>query len=172
MGCRHRRMYYATGMPGWLRFGYSPGWSGQSPPGQPYPSSPGTPWAMGAATMTKEQEKAILDQQAKEIELQISAIKNRLNELRSGSATQQPQHQAYPFMGYPYPPMTFGGSPYDYSSPYDAPLSPEEELASLDSYRHYLDEETKGVQARIDELKKQTTRASPEVDETRKEGGE
>lgn len=23
-----RNMYYATGLPGWMRFGYSPGWSG------------------------------------------------------------------------------------------------------------------------------------------------
>ena len=25
---RRRNMYYATGQPGWMRFGYSPGWSG------------------------------------------------------------------------------------------------------------------------------------------------
>ena len=27
-GYRHR--YYATGVPGWVRFGYSPGWVGMS----------------------------------------------------------------------------------------------------------------------------------------------
>lgn len=26
---RHRNMYYATGLPGWMRFGYSPGWAGR-----------------------------------------------------------------------------------------------------------------------------------------------
>jgi hypothetical protein len=26
-------MYYATGMPGWMRFGFSPGWIGRSPTG-------------------------------------------------------------------------------------------------------------------------------------------
>ncbi len=26
-------MYYATGLPGWMRFGYSPGWVGRSPTG-------------------------------------------------------------------------------------------------------------------------------------------
>jgi hypothetical protein len=26
-------MYYLTGLPGWMRFGYSPGWVGQSPSG-------------------------------------------------------------------------------------------------------------------------------------------
>ena len=33
MGNRHRHMYYATGLPGWMRFGYSPGWLGVSPTG-------------------------------------------------------------------------------------------------------------------------------------------
>ena len=26
-------MYYMTGLPGWMRFGYSPGWVGRSPSG-------------------------------------------------------------------------------------------------------------------------------------------
>ena len=30
---RHRRMYELTGLPGWMRFGYSPGWQGRSPSG-------------------------------------------------------------------------------------------------------------------------------------------
>lgn len=30
---RRRNMYYATGLPGWMRFGYSPGWVGRSPSG-------------------------------------------------------------------------------------------------------------------------------------------
>ena len=32
-GHRHRWMYYATGLPGWMRFGFSPGWVGRSPTG-------------------------------------------------------------------------------------------------------------------------------------------
>ena len=30
---RHRNMYYLTGLPGFMRFGYSPGWVGRSPSG-------------------------------------------------------------------------------------------------------------------------------------------
>lgn len=30
---RHRRMYELTGLPGWMRFGYSPGWLGRIPSG-------------------------------------------------------------------------------------------------------------------------------------------
>ncbi|MHC1635553.1 MAG: DUF5320 domain-containing protein [Candidatus Methanospirareceae archaeon] len=32
---RRRNMYYLTGLPGWLRFGFSPGWVGRSPTGLP-----------------------------------------------------------------------------------------------------------------------------------------
>ena len=35
MGYRHRYMYYMTGLPGWMRFGFSPGWVGRSPTGLP-----------------------------------------------------------------------------------------------------------------------------------------
>lgn len=30
---RYRRMYELTGLPGWMRFGYSPGWKDRSPSG-------------------------------------------------------------------------------------------------------------------------------------------
>jgi len=30
---RHRWMYQLTGLPGWMRFGFSPGWMGRSPTG-------------------------------------------------------------------------------------------------------------------------------------------
>jgi len=30
---RNRWMYYATGLPGWMRFGFSPGWVDRSPTG-------------------------------------------------------------------------------------------------------------------------------------------
>ena len=42
MGYRHRRMYYLTGVPGWVRFGYSPGWVDRSPTGLP----PTAQWLM------------------------------------------------------------------------------------------------------------------------------
>jgi hypothetical protein len=42
MGYRHRYMYYMTGLPGWMRFGFSPGWLGRSPSGLP----PTAQWLM------------------------------------------------------------------------------------------------------------------------------
>ena len=32
-GHGNRYMYYLTGLPGWMRFGFSPGWLGRSPTG-------------------------------------------------------------------------------------------------------------------------------------------
>ncbi|MHA1723063.1 MAG: DUF5320 domain-containing protein [Candidatus Baldrarchaeia archaeon] len=44
---RRRNMYYLTGLPGWLRFGYSPGWLGRSPTGLP----PMAQWLMQSGMM-------------------------------------------------------------------------------------------------------------------------
>jgi len=33
MGYRHRWWFRLTGLPGWMRFGFSPGWIGRSPTG-------------------------------------------------------------------------------------------------------------------------------------------
>jgi len=35
MGYRYRWMFYLTGLPGWIRYGFSPGWLGRSPTGLP-----------------------------------------------------------------------------------------------------------------------------------------
>ncbi|MDD2777937.1 MAG: hypothetical protein PHY36_03890 [Methanocellales archaeon] len=34
-GYRHRYMYHMTGLPGWIRFGFNPGWIGRSQTGLP-----------------------------------------------------------------------------------------------------------------------------------------
>jgi len=170
VGYRHRRMYYLTGMPGWLRFGYSPGWVGRSPTGLPptaqwimssglmpqylhylgatAPSAaptmvpPTVPTAPTGVPLTKEQEEQMLKQQAEAIGSQLDAMRKRLEELRTSPETQQPQQYAYPPMPYGYQ-----------STPYITP-PPEEELAALEDYRKNLDEEVKSVEARTEEVKK------------------
>ncbi len=156
-------MYYRTGLPGWMRFGYSPGWANRSPtglppgaewiissgllpqyqeylrtttgaPGAPFPTLPST-----GLPLTKEQETQMLEEQARAIESQLNALRTRLEELKKSPSTPQPY---YPTPPYGYPP-----------TPYSAP-SPEDELASLEDYRKQLDEEFKGVEARVKELKK------------------
>jgi len=110
MGYRHRWMYYATGLPGWMRFGFSPGWLGRSPTGLgpcaeylmtgqwPTPQMAAAwgagPWAAGApaagtmpygtpvpGTMAPEQELAMLRSQAEALKGQLDQIAKRIEEL-------------------------------------------------------------------------------------------
>ena len=110
MGFRHRNMYNLTGLPGWIRFGFSPGWSGRSPTGLP----PTAQWILQSGQLpqymqhlqrnmpaiastdpssnvqttdvftpsySKEQEKQMLEQQIKILKDQLDGITNRLKEL-------------------------------------------------------------------------------------------
>ena len=104
---RHRWMQKATGLPGWMRFGFSPGWVGRSPSGLP----PTAEWIMQSGLMpqfmsylqstqpnvpspgmmpqvpfqpvefTPVQEKQMLSQQLEFLENQIEAIRKRLTEI-------------------------------------------------------------------------------------------
>ncbi len=103
---RWRNMFWFTGQPGWLRFGYSPGWGGL-PPGAAYLyqtgqvpgysawlSSQGAwagpwgwqqPWGQ-QQPLTKEQEIDWLSARAKALEEELSQIKQRLDELTKEGA--------------------------------------------------------------------------------------
>jgi len=69
MGHGWRNMFYMTGLPGWMRFGYSPGWGGMPPAAQYLQATgqlgqfanwmgyPGTWWpGYGVAPLSREQE--------------------------------------------------------------------------------------------------------------------
>ncbi len=66
-----RHWYYATGLPGWARFGYAPVWG--TPPA----------WAYGPyiAPPTREQEAEFLKAQAEAFKEQLDAISQRIAEL-------------------------------------------------------------------------------------------
>ena len=102
-GNRRRNMYNLTGLPGWMRFGYSPGWIGRSPTGMPpgaqyltqtgqmpqfaswmqQQAPAGAPVApMGMPAMPKEQEISMLESQAQMLGDQLEQLKKRLEELR------------------------------------------------------------------------------------------
>jgi len=76
-------MFYLTGLPGWLRFGFSPGW-GALPPGAAYlfGTYPG-PWAGWTfwPTWTREAEIQWLSAQAEALEEELRMVKERLDEL-------------------------------------------------------------------------------------------
>ncbi len=99
---RNRWMYYATGMPGWMRFGYSPGWVGRSPTGLgpcasymmtgqwPMPSAYPT-WPEGsmagfqAPAYAPTDELSMLRTQAGWLRSQLEAITKRLEQLEKES---------------------------------------------------------------------------------------
>ena len=99
-GHGHRWMYYATGLPGWMRFGYSPGWLGRSPMGLgpcaeylmtgqwPAPQMAAAwgawPWAYSAPApgpMPREQELQMLRDHAEALKAQLDQISARIEEL-------------------------------------------------------------------------------------------
>jgi hypothetical protein len=68
-GWRHQ--YYATGVPGWARYGYAPAWGTPSDAAYgPYAASP-----------TPEQETEFLKTQAEWLKEQLDAISQRIAEL-------------------------------------------------------------------------------------------
>lgn len=67
-GWRWRHWYYATGLPGWARFGYAPAWG--VPPVVPY-----------AGPLSQEQELEFLRAQAEGLKEQLDAISKRIAEL-------------------------------------------------------------------------------------------
>ncbi|MFX1519380.1 MAG: DUF5320 domain-containing protein [Promethearchaeota archaeon] len=105
---RYRWMYQMTGLPGWMRFGFSPGWLGRSPTGLPptaqwimqsgllpqfmsylqsaQPTTVPTPGMMPQVPFQQGifpavQEKQMLVQQLEFLENQIEAIRKRLEEI-------------------------------------------------------------------------------------------
>ena len=94
-GHGNRNMYYATGLPGWMRFGYSPGWQGRSASGLgpcaeylttgrwPTPQmqqafQAGTPWGQAAAGTD---ELDYLKRQAEFLSQQMENIRKRIDDL-------------------------------------------------------------------------------------------
>ncbi len=112
-GRGNRWMYQLTGLPGWMRFGFSPGWQGRSPTGlglgatylmtgqwptpqaqaywqamqagqAPYPSYGAPAGVMPSAPqMTREQELDFLKNQANMIKSQLEQIEARVRELEA-----------------------------------------------------------------------------------------
>ncbi|KUK26038.1 MAG: hypothetical protein XD60_1810 [Acetothermia bacterium 64_32] len=77
---RWRNMFYLTGLPGWMRFGYSPGWGGM-PPGAFYLAQTGQFPPFWGWQPSREQEMAWLEGQVQALEAQLGELKRRLEEL-------------------------------------------------------------------------------------------
>ncbi|MCG7850822.1 MAG: DUF5320 domain-containing protein [ANME-2 cluster archaeon] len=91
-----RNMYYATGMPGWMRLGYSPGWVGRSHGGLPptvqylrtgtwqtrLPQAQWQGMQTGIPAMPEQQEISMLESQAAMLEQQLEQIRKKFEELK------------------------------------------------------------------------------------------
>ncbi|HEY63582.1 MAG TPA: DUF5320 domain-containing protein [Caldilineae bacterium] len=75
---RYRWMYYMTGLPGWMRFGWFPAWGWRGVPG-PYAWW----WFLGVRPwwMTSEDELAILKDQQAWLQDQLKWVEERIAEL-------------------------------------------------------------------------------------------
>ena len=92
----HRNMYYATGLTGWMRLGYSPGWVGQNPGGlppnvqylrtgmwqTPLQQAQWQGMQTGIPAMPEPQELSMLESRAAMLEQQLEQIRKRLEELK------------------------------------------------------------------------------------------
>ena len=82
-GYRHRYMLKETGLPGWMRFGFSPGWQGVSPTGLPPAGQlPQFTSFIEQQAMLKEQEVAMLESQVNPLDKHLKNIRKRLEELK------------------------------------------------------------------------------------------
>ena len=90
-----------------------------------------------------------MEEQAKMIESQLGAARRRLDDVRKNRPAEGSQQAPY------YPPTPYGypAPSYGTPTPQTAP-SPDEEVSSLEKYKRELGDEVKGVEARIEELKK------------------
>ena len=89
----HRNMYNLTGLPGWMRLGYSPGWQDNSPgglgPAAQYLTTGQWPtpqmaawWAQSqGAAAPQANELQLLQQQAEQLRAQLESIQQRIEEL-------------------------------------------------------------------------------------------
>jgi hypothetical protein len=90
-GCRN--MYWLTGQPGWMRFGYSPGWVGRSPTGlgpcAEYLQTGRWPFPQGfqpgehqrAPGFTAGDERSFLKAREEFLSRQLEEVRKRLEEL-------------------------------------------------------------------------------------------
>jgi hypothetical protein len=79
---RYRTWYYATGMPGWMRWGCSPGWMGAPPCCASPGSGPGWWAGVPAPALSREEELGLLEEEAEMLEKDLQEIRTRIEEIK------------------------------------------------------------------------------------------
>jgi len=125
MGYRHRYMYNMTGLPGWMRFGFSPGWLGRSPTGLP----PTAQWLL---------QSGLLPQYTQWLQTQVPPM---------APPATQPQ---VPPTGTPSMP-----APAPFGAPYPPTYSKEQEKQMLEQQLGFLEAQLDAIRKRLEELSRE-----------------
>jgi hypothetical protein len=131
-------MYYLTGLPGWMRFGFSPGWSGKSPTGL----GPGANYLMTGQWPTPQAQAY-------------------WEAMQAGQAPY-PAFSGFGAMPYGYGQPTGGATPGSPQSmgtmpgmtPFGSQMSREQELEFLKNQANALKSQINQINSRIKELEK------------------
>jgi hypothetical protein len=126
-GHGNRYMYYFTGLPGWMRFGFSPGWLGRSPTGL----GPTASYLMTGQWPTPQAQAYWQAMQAGQAPYPAYGVPGTM-----------------PY-GFPQAPGTTPGV-----APFAPAASPEQELSFLRDQASALKSQINQINSRIKELKK------------------
>ena len=121
-GRRHRWMFNLTGLPGWMRFGFSPGWVGRSPTGLP----PTAQWLISSGLMPQFQEY-----------------------LQSMLQSQGGLPGSIPPVGQPPDMSETPNMPF---TPFTQVISKEQEIQMLEQQMDFLRQQLERIQKRLKEL--------------------
>ena len=121
-GNRHRRMFNMTGIPGWMRFGFSPGWADRSPNGLP----PMAQWLMSSGLMPQFQDY----------------LQNMQQSGIGSPGSVPPSGQTSDVTGMPNMPFT----------PFTSAIPKEQELQMLKQQSEFLKQQLQQIEARLREL--------------------
>ena len=124
MGQRNRYMYNMTGIPGWIRFGFSPGWLGRSPTGLP----PTAQWLTQSGLMPQY----------------MQWLQSQPSQMTPTATQPQPPYTNTPQMPTP---ATFG-------TPYAPTYNQEQEKQMLEQQIQILNSHLEAIRKRIEELSK------------------
>ena len=131
MGYRHRYMYYMTGLPGWIRFGFSPGWLGRSPTGLP----PTAQWLMQSGLLPQYMQ--YLQTQVPQTVPPTTVPTTTPPAVQPSVATLTPAPTSTPF-----------------GAPFTTTYSKEQEKTMLEQQVTMLESQLEAIRKRLEELSK------------------
>lgn len=147
-GRGHRRMYRLTGLPGWMRFGFSPGWMGMNP----YGLGPGATYLMTGQWPTPQAQAQWQAMQAGQVPYPSYPGAMPFYGAAPGA---MPPYRAAPGAMPPYGAAAGAMPPYGAppgAMPFAPQVTPEQELDFLKNQAQAIKGQLDQIEARIGEL--------------------